>query len=239
MSIQDVADLLQVSKKKIWQAVKDGTLMAEKVQKGAAWRYHVDPQAVEAYRLIMDQPVGWETLPNRKEKERHGNATVGNDSNATETVGNGVVSAAPPVELYVEMLNRLQRAERRAIELELTLRQSQRLLSENAESITESGARVMEAEAKAQAIKDSKQQEIDRLAAELASTSAREAAIRESEIRAKAVEEAREEENTRLRSDLEAMREQLLEANQRSTGLLSWFGFRRKRTSSAQVDKAI
>ncbi len=44
---------------------------------------------------------------------------------------------------------RLTRAERRAVELELALQQSQRLLAENAESIAEREARAKEAEAKA------------------------------------------------------------------------------------------
>lgn len=55
--------------------------------------------------------------------------------------------SSPPVELYLALVDRVQRAERRTVELEMTLQQSQRLLCENAESITEREARAQHAEA--------------------------------------------------------------------------------------------
>lgn len=167
MSIQEVADLLGVSKKKIWQAVKDGTLPAEKVQKGNAWRYLITADDVETYRAVMDSPAGWEPVsqcsgnvsepaPSRREYGGNGNAT-------RETAGNAREMQAPPLGVYEMMLDRLQRAERRTVELELTLRQQQRLLAENAESITEREARARQAEA----VATEHQQREEELAAEI------------------------------------------------------------------------
>ena len=163
-----MADLLGVSKKKIWQAVKDGTLPAERVQKGNAWRYFINTDGVEAYRAVMDSPAGWEPVsqcsgnvsepaPSRREYGGNGNAIRETPSNATEM-------QAPPLSVYEMMLDRLQRAERRAVELELTLRQQQRLLAENAESITEREARARQAEA----VATEHQQREEELAAEIA-----------------------------------------------------------------------
>ena len=154
MGIQEAADLLGVSKKKIWKAVTEGDLEAVKVKKGKAWRYEIEPNAVEAYRQIMDEPKGWEAVSSHSgdvaETFPQHEETAGNDleptGNAEKQDGNA--SDSPPVELYIEMLDRLQRAERRAIELELQLKQSQRLLTEHAESLIEKTTLTKEAETK-------------------------------------------------------------------------------------------
>lgn len=155
MGIQEVADLLGVSKKKIWQAVKNGTLPAQKVQKGNAWRYLITAEEVEAYRAVMDEPSGWEPLRqqdgNVSETAPNGEKHVRNGNAPRETLRNGPETAShPPVELYLALVDRLQRAERRTVELELALQQSQRLLCENAESITEREARAKQAESREQ-----------------------------------------------------------------------------------------
>lgn len=156
MGIQEVADLLGVSKKKIWQAVKDGTLPAQKVKKGNAWRYQIAAEDVETYRTIMDEPSGWEPLPQRdgnvSEIAPNDGKYAGNGNAPRETLRNGpeTPSPHPPVELYLALVDRLQRAERRTVELELALQQSQRLLCENAESIMEREARAKEAESREQ-----------------------------------------------------------------------------------------
>lgn len=219
MGIQEVADLLGVSKKKIWQAVKDGTLPAQKVKKGNAWRYQIAAEDVETYRAIMDEPSGWEPLPQRagnvSEMAPNGEKYAGNVSeiapNDGEYAGNGnapretlrngpeTPSPHPPVELYLALVDRLQRAERRTVELELALQQSQRLLCENAESIIEREARAKEAESREQ---------------ELAT------------------------ENARLSVALEASRQQFEEA-QKPRGFLSWLGLRKKRSTPASVDQAV
>lgn len=155
MGIQEAADLLGVSKKKIWQAVKDGTLPAQKVRKGNAWRYLLAAEDIEAYRLIMDEPSGWELVSQRDGNvsgtARNGGENDGNGNAPRETVRNATKTPShPPVELYLALVDRLQRAERRTVELELALQQSQRLLCENAESITEREARAKQAESREQ-----------------------------------------------------------------------------------------
>ena len=168
MGIQEVADLLGVSKKKIWKAVKDEELRAVKVRKGNAWRYLIEPEDIEAYRQVMDDSKGWEvvsqddgtvseTAPHQAQTEDNAGKWQRNTFETHEK------PTGPPVELYIEMLDRLQRAERRAIELEMQLRQSQRLLTEHAESVVEREARAQEAEAKEAA----QRVEVERLAHEL------------------------------------------------------------------------
>ena len=141
-------------------------------------------------------------------------------------------TASPPTEVYIALIDRLSRAERRSVELEIQLRQSQRLLSENAESITEKEALAKEAQAQLQVVEDARQLELARLAAELEVTQAREAQARESEAQLQAAEEARKAETERLQSELESTRRQLAEA-QRPSGLFSWLGLRRKRTENS------
>lgn len=139
---------------------------------------------------------------------------------------------APPAEVYIALIDRLSRAERRSVELELQLRQSQHLLTENAESITEKEALAMEARAKLEAVESDKQAELARMAAELETAKAKEVAARESEAQLRASEEARKLESERLQAELETTRQQLLEA-QKPSGLFSWLGLRKKRSSPA------
>lgn len=125
------------------------------------------------------------------------------------------------MELYLALVDRLQRAERRTVELELTLRQSQRLLSENAESITEKEALRCEVQAQLAASEAVNQLEIAKLNLEI-----------EALAQTKAAEEAR------LSAELEETRHRLEEA-QKPKGLFSWLSLRKKRTTSSQVDKAV
>ena len=126
----------------------------------------------------------------------------------------GTSQSSPPAEVYIALIDRLSRAERRTVELELTLRQSQRLLAENAESLTEKEALVKEANAK--------QDEIERL-----------------EILLRREEQSREAETAKLRAELESTRNQLLES-QKPKGFLSWLGLRKKRTSdTSNSSKAV
>ena len=126
----------------------------------------------------------------------------------------GTSQSSPPAEVYIALIDRLSRAERRTVELELTLRQSQRLLAENAESLTEKEALVKEANAK--------QDEIERL-----------------ETLLRREEQSREAETAKLRAELESTRSQLAES-QKPKGFLSWLGLRKSRTSvSNDKDKAV
>ena len=74
--------------------------------------------------------------------------SVTSHSKTGQTPSNGASVPSPPLGVYIELMDRLSRAERRSVELELALRQSQRLLTENAESISEKEA--LAAQVKAQ-----------------------------------------------------------------------------------------
>lgn len=135
-------------------------------------------------------------------------------------------SPSPPAEVYIALIDRLSRAERRSVELELQLRQSQRLLSENAESIAEKEALAREAAAKLQAGEESRQAELDKLAVQLASIQSREIKAQEDVARFRVAEEESRAENERLRVELESTQQQLAHARKPS-GLLAWLGLRK------------
>lgn len=150
MTIQDVADLLGVSKKKVWTAVKNGQLEAEKAERGKAWRYSVSEDAAEAYRMLVessDDSLSWETVlePDETETQRNetGNVSAETQRNGNETGGND----ARPIR---ELFDRLEMSHRKQIFLEMQLQQSQRLLCEVNEDQHEREARVSEAVAKAE-----------------------------------------------------------------------------------------
>ena len=206
MTLSQAAELIDVPQKRLYRAVKAGKLKAVQHHQGSRWEYMVTREDLEEFERSTVRPVDGDTLPTVTDH------ATGRPGHPTDQ---------PPVELYLALVDRLQRAERRTVELELTLRQSQRLLAENAESITEKEALAQEARAQLQAIEDAKQVEIERLASEL-----------------KALEKSKQDEADRLSAELEATRLQLLEA-QKPSGLFSWLGLRKKRTSSGQVDKAI
>lgn len=191
MTLQEAADHLQIPKKRLWRAVKTGQLEAVQVQKGGRWEYRVTADALEAYRRILEtEDTGWNdaersvsTGTSRSgvvclETERPGTTTPERDGtrshaerpkwNGTERAGTpSSLSPALPAEVYIALIDRLTRAERRSVELELQLQQSRRLLTENAESIVEKEAFALEARAQLQAVEDAKQNEISRLSSEL------------------------------------------------------------------------
>lgn len=141
-------------------------------------------------------------------------------------------TASPPAEVYIALIDRLSRSERRAIELEIALRQSQRLLTENSESITEKEALAKEARAKLQELEQNQQSELEKLASQLAASQENEAKLRQAE-------EARRAETEKLTAELETTRLQLQEA-QKPSGLFSWLGIRKKRTSdTSHSSKAV
>ena len=156
-------------------------------------------------------------------------------------------AASPPAEVYIALIDRLSRAERRSVELELALRQSQRLLSENAESITEKEALAAQVKAQLQEAEEThrieaeallereariKEAEVERLAQELA-------AVQEARDNHQAAEQAKALELARLSAELESTRQQLLQANQKPKGFFSWLGLRKKRSTTISVDKAV
>ena len=210
--------------------MSDGILKADKRRVGgrSVWSVLESDLSRWAEEFLDDSEISNPSFPNVREQTDERPRTTANDhehspehsrtfaSEHEQTEANeGEQSSNPPVELYLALVDRLQRAERRTVELELTLRQSQRLLTENAESITEKDALFQQSQAKIEAI------------------------AKESEAKLKAVEEAREAETAKLRVELETTRNQLLES-QKPKGFLSWLGLRKKRTSdTSNSSKAV
>jgi len=173
MTIQDVADRLGVSKKKVWTAVKSGQIEAEKTKRGKAWRYSISEDAAESYRLSLDDSRDWKPV---LEGAETGNETR-NVSQETETQRNETETkqretAGNDGDTIKELFNRLEMSHRKQVYLEMQLQQTQRLLCENNESQHEREARALEAEAK------SKEEEALREQAELEAKQAQEEALR-------------------------------------------------------------
>ena len=235
MTLQEAADYLGIPKKRLWRAIKSGQLTAVKVQRGQRWEYRVTPDTLDPYRQILrTEDINWNDLEHvvppgtdrsqgswndleRKtasgttdpERSVPGNVPWNGSCQSSEERP-GTRQDSPPAEVYIALIDRLSRAEKRSVELELQLRQSQRLLTENAESITEKEALAREAQAQLHVVEDANQAELERLAAE----------------------------TQRLAAELEQARHQLAEA-QKPSGLFSWLGLRKKRTTSVSVDKAV
>ena len=248
LTLQEAAALFGTSRSRVWRAMNDGHLPAEKRRVGGRSTWTVLEQDLQKWaeewldesELLSERQIlnNSEQVSNSSERSRtfmnEHERTRTNEAEQPRTFVSERIEheSSPPLELYLEMLDRLQRAERRSVELELQLRQSQRLLTENAESITEKEALASAARAQLQATEDSKQIEIARLAAELeAAEVARQTQLREAE-------EAQKIEAERHLAELEAAHQQLAEAK-KPTGFFSWLGLRKKRTASGQVDKAV
>ena len=224
MTLQEAADHLGVTKKKLWRAIKADQLEAFQVQNGQRWEYRVSPESLEKYQKSLTSELGGTDVERLSRStfqdvpERDGTFPTETERGTRhvplEMERDGTSENSPPSEVYIALIDRLSRAERRTVELELTLRQSQRLLAENAESLTEKEALVKETSAK--------QDEIERL-----------------ETLLRKEEQTREAETAKLRAELESTRNQLLES-QKPKGLLSWLGLRKKRTSdTSNSSKAV
>ena len=179
MTIQDVADQLDVSKKQVWKAVKDGQLEAVKTKRGKAWRYSISEDAAEAYRLSMEGSGEWEPVKERVEtgnETRNGSQETEPNRNETETKQDE--TPVNDTETIKELFDRLEMSHRKQIFLEMQQQQCQKLLCEVNEDQHEREARAKEAEAKAELAR----QEADQAKAEL------EALRAEAEAKAKAEE---------------------------------------------------
>lgn len=259
MTLKGAAEHLNISKNRIWRAVKDGHLAAEEGKVKGQTAFLVTPSDLESWAQEWLSPEELETaakhseipskhpeappehleVPVRHLETPHGYLKVFEGvyeapegaSSRSEAVWGDSSLREDLVGALERSHQELRQVERRAIELELQLRQHKMLLTENAESLLEREALVKEAEAKLQAAETDRQTEIERLATELRQTQQREAEL-------KASEEARRTEAQRLSAELEATRHQLLEA-QKPRGLFSWLGLRKQRTAPASTDKAV
>lgn len=222
LGLGEAADLAGCSRDTIRRAAQKGELKAEMGPgvRGPQW-WIQEPDLMSWLDRRDEEPVA-----------QMSTAAPQHEPAVLSTASAQSHAPSPPAEVYIALIDRLSRAERRSVELELQLRQSQRLLSENAESIVEKDALAREAQAQLQAVEDVKQQEIDRLAAELSTAEQQ----RESQV--KAIEESGKAEAQRLAAELATTRQQLLEA-QKPQGLLSWLGLRKRRTTPNSTDRAV
>lgn len=175
MRLSEAADVIGVTKQTLWRAVKAGKLEATRKKRGGKRKeYDVTEDALAAYKRefidSMEVPVVTTVTPDETP------VTERSQRNVTDVTGEtlhnvmGVTPDGSAAEMFSVMLDRLTRAERRAVELEITLRQHQNLLTENAESLQENRAEVLEAEAKVkaeQAQREAKEAELVRLTEEL------------------------------------------------------------------------
>lgn len=233
LGLGEAADLAGCSRDTIRRAAQKGELKAEMGPGVRGPQWWIQERALMCWLERRDEdPVTQRSsaAPQHDDAELS-TAAQHHRAELSTTPERGHVPS-PPAEVYIALIDRLSRAERRSVELELQLRQSQRLLSENAESIVEKDALAREAQAQLQAVEDFKQQEIDRLAAELST------AEQQRETQIKAIEESGKAEAQRLAAELATTRQQLLEA-QKPQGLLSWLGLRKRRMTSASTDKAV
>jgi excisionase family DNA binding protein len=170
LGLGEAADLAECSRDTIRRAAQKGELKAEMgpgVRGPQWWIQEADLLAWLDHRATSEVSTAARQQPPQQHR-----STAAPESRAQHSTAAGFQAPQhPPVELYLALVDRLQHAERRAVELELALRQSQRLLTENAESITEREARARQAEAvaeEARRVEADLQAENTRLAAELA-----------------------------------------------------------------------
>ena len=182
MTLRGAAEYLGTSKNRIWRAVKDGHLPAEEgrykgqkawvVSKPDALKWAEEWMTPEERGTIEHLEAPLETTRKGLEAPPEHLGVPSGTSERSDGVFSGTSRSLQ--DDLVAALERSHRelifAERRSVELELQLRQSQRLLSENAESIQEREAQAKQVEAQLKVVEDAKEVEIERLNAELEST---------------------------------------------------------------------
>lgn len=109
-------------------------------------KYHVTDQTLNDHTAVTDD---YQVEYHVTEETLRADTPVTDETSRYATPVTPV--SGPPAEVYSLMLDRISRAERRNVELELILRQHQNLLAENAESLQEGRAEALETEAKLQA----------------------------------------------------------------------------------------
>ena len=143
IDVNTFADLVGRSKRQIYKHIKSGRIPAVKPNANTA--YQIERSEVDLFIAEFGGPGSLDDTANRRDQAR---TDTDDSSHRVTTVHEQSRTAVnPPAEVYALMLDRLTRAERRAVELELTLRQHQTLLTEHAESLQENRAEVLESEA--------------------------------------------------------------------------------------------
>lgn len=154
LTLQEAADLFGVSRSRIWRATNEGHLLAKKrrVKGRKVWTVlAVDLEQWAKTWLDSEERAAVNTSVNSSEQvaeQVERSRVTTNEDERTEL--NNAEQVGPPAGVYEMLVDRLMRAERKNVELEMTLRQHQLLLTENAESLVEDRAKIAEAEAKAE-----------------------------------------------------------------------------------------
>ena len=159
MTLQEASKTLDISKKRLWRAVKSGFLEASRVQKGGRWEYRVSSEQLENYRRryldsLEMKAVDWGVSPEPPKHDDVGGQTE------TQTLFDVQKSLA---ELCHEterselsaslLLDKLSSVERRNASLEFELAQMDKLLNESNERYFEQQARCVHVERILQEIK--------------------------------------------------------------------------------------
>lgn len=211
LTLKAAAQHTGVSKSKIWRAVNDGTLIASKGRTSGgqeAWLVRLDDLERWAEQHLTDSEEVLEDLEDEseivEEPEVIQSYSTASEHSREAFQGNSEHSGpiqGPPVELYLAMMDRVTRSERRSVELEVELRKYRLLLTENAESIVQREALLKEAEAKrlnAEQLLEEQELEKKRV---LAEATEKEQKLQEAEARIE-----------QLRTEAETTNEQLKEA---------------------------
>lgn len=164
IDVNTFADLVGRSKRQIYKHIKNGTISATKPNRNTA--YMIERSEVERFlREFGDNGSQDDTVNGHERSRTDVNRTTFDDATGHEPSRTGANSTTqgdmkvhepsrtdvnPPTEVYSMMIDRIARAERRNVELEIILRQHQNLLTENAESLQEGRAEALQAEAKAE-----------------------------------------------------------------------------------------
>lgn len=110
MTLQQASEFLDISKKRLWRAVKSGQLEAYQVQRGARWEYRVSREQLDSYkRKYLDslemQAVGWSE-----------NASSSDTGTAKSCEWNNLLSRLHSSELRIRELEALLEASRQRSE---------------------------------------------------------------------------------------------------------------------------
>ena len=160
LTLKAAAQHTGVSKSKIWRSVNDGTLLASKGRTSGgqeAWVVEIGELERWAETALKDSETVIEDLvqDSKRLEEVEAPQAAQSDSESFEVVQMGDSESfrpiqGPPVELYMALVDRVTRSERRSVELEMELRKHRLLLTENAESLIEREATLTELEARRQ-----------------------------------------------------------------------------------------
>lgn len=139
MTLQEASKKLDISKKRLWRAVKSGFLEAQRVQKGGRWEYRVTTEQVESYRRryldsLEMRAVDWD----RSESKNEAPSVKSGEKAGVESmslVRNNLAELCRETERSelsaTLLLEKLSAVERRNAGLELEIAQMDKLLTES------------------------------------------------------------------------------------------------------------